>query len=351
MRKIAYLGMDVHSNHCVLGDMDAKGNFRGAQTFCTSEQSIIKALQDVKATEKYLTLEEGNLAYWVAQVAAPYVTEVIPCDPKENALIYKGSNKNDKVDTKKLCRLLRLGELKRVYHPETDERAIFKAAAQHYIDLRDQQISLKQKIKAMYRHWGVIDVAGEAVYSPKKRDNYLCQIKHLAIRNEISRLYYLMDQTESMQERALKAMKQLGRKYPEIKQFQKMPGIGEILSHIFDAFIQTPLRFPDKHKLWRYSRLGVTDRSSDGKPLGFKRLDRSGISELKSLTYQAWMSALRSDNEVKRFYKNSLERTFSRVHARLNTQRKIIATMYGMWKRGEPYNPKLFLDSPQSGVV
>jgi len=143
----------------------------------------------------------------------------------------------------------------------------------------------------------------------------------------------------------------VSNRWYEIKQFQKMPGIGEVLAHIFDAFIQTPHRFPDKHKLWRYSRLGVTDRSSDGKPLGFKRLDRSGISELKSLTYQAWMSALRSDNEVKRFYKNSLERTFSRVHARLNTQRKIIATMYGMWKRGEPYNPKLFLDSPQSGVV
>ena len=64
-------------------------------------------------------------------------------------------------------RLIRLGELKRVYHAENEERAIFKAATQHYIDLRNQQIILKQ----------------------------------------------------------------LGRKYPEIKEFKKMPGIGEILSH------------------------------------------------------------------------------------------------------------------------
>lgn len=351
MRKIAYLAMDVHSKHCVLGDMDVRGKFRGIQTFPTSEKNIIDALESVKATEKYLTFEEGNLAYWVAQVAAPYVTEVIPCDPKENALIYKGSNKNDKVDTQKLCRLLRLGELKRVYHPETDERAIFKAAAQHYIDLRDQQIALKQKIKAMYRHWGVIDVQGEALYSKAKRDDYLGQIKHLEIKNHLLRLYYLMDQTELIQEKALQSMKQLGRKYPEIKQFKKIPGIGEILAHFFDAFIQTPHRFSDKRQLWRYCRLGVTDRSSDGKPLGFKRLDCSGISELKSLSYRAWMSALRSDNEVRRFYTTSLKRTFNRVHARLNTQRKIIAVMYGMWKRGEPYNPKLFLDSPQSGAV
>jgi transposase len=351
MRKIAYLAIDVHAKHSVLGEMDFNGNFRGNQTFTTCEKNIIEALKAIKAKEKYLAIEEANLAYWAAQVSKPYVTEVISCDPRENALIYKSSIKKDKIDTKKLCRLLRLGELKRVYHAENDDRAIFKAAAQHYIDLRNQQIALKQKIKAMYRHWGVIDVAGEAVYSIAKRHDYLKQVKHLNIRRQLNRLYSVMDETESMQAKALKAMKQLGRKYREIKEFKRIPGVGDILAHIFDAFIQTPDRFANKRQLWRYSRLGITDRSSDGKPLGFKRLDRSGISELKALTYRAWMSAMKGDNEVRRFYSDSFQRTFSRVHARLNTQRKIIAVMYGMWKRGEAYRPQLFLDSSQSGAV
>jgi transposase len=339
--------MDVHANHSVLGEMDSKGIFRGNQSFSTSEQNIIKVLEAVKAKEKYLTVEESNLAYWVAQVASPYVTEVIPCDPKENALIFKSPNKKDKVDTRKLCRLLRLGELKRVYHPESDDRAIFKAAAQHYIDLRDQQTALKLKIKAMYRHWGVIDVGGEAVYSVEKRHDYLPQVKHLNIRNQLNRLYSLMDETESMQRKAKKTMVTLGRKYPEIKEFKKIPGIGEITAHILDAFIQTPYRFKNRSKLWRYCRLGVTDRSSDGKPLGYKRLDRSGISAIKALTYQAWMSAMKGDNEVNQFYLTSLQRTHRRVQARLNTQRKIIAVMYGIWKSGEAYNRQLFLGSDE----
>lgn len=347
MRKIAYLAMDVHANHSVLGEMDFNGNFKGNQDFSTSEQNIIKALSAIKAKEKYMTLEESNLAYWAAQVSSPYVTEVIPCDPKENALIYKSSIKKDKIDTRKLCRLLRLGELKRVYHPKNDDRAIFKASALHYIDLRDQQIALKQKIKAMYRHWGIIDVAGQAVYSLEKRHDYLSQVKQLHIRNQLNRLYSLMDETESMQNKALKTMIALGRKYPEIKKFKNIPGIGDISAHVFDAFIQTPDRFTKRSKLWRYCRMGVTDRSSDGKPLGYRRLDRSGISEIKALIYQAWMSAMKGDNEVKQFYLNSLQRTHSRVHARLNTQRKIIAVMYGIWKKGEAYNPKLFLGSDE----
>ncbi len=173
MRKIAYMAMDVHANHCVLGKMDFAGNFRGNQQFPTSAENIINAVEVIKAKEKYLPLEESNLAYWTAQVASPFVTEVIPRDPRENALIYKSSVKKDKIDTKKLCRLLRLGELKRVCHPESDDRAIFKAVALHYIDLRDQQTALKQKIKAMYRHWGVIEVAGQAVYLDGKRHDYL----------------------------------------------------------------------------------------------------------------------------------------------------------------------------------
>jgi transposase len=331
--------------------MDVNGTFIGNRRFPTSEHHIIQAIKAVKAKEKYLALEESNLAYWVAQAARAYVTEVISSDPKENALIYRSANKRDKVDTHKLCRLLRLGELKRVYHAENDERAIFKAAVQHYIDLRDQQVVLKNKIKAIYRHWGVIDVAGQAVYGTEGRHDYLSRLKHLHIHNQLHRLYALMDETESMQKRALRAMKQLGRKYPEIKEFEKIPGIGEILSHIFDAFIQTPHRFANKRKLWRYCRLGITDRSSDGKPLGFKRLDKSGVSELKALSYRAWLCAMGSDNEVRRFYSNSLQLTFSRVHARLNTQRKILAVMYGMWKRGEAYRAELFLDSPQMSVV
>ena len=114
MKKLAYLGMDVHARNTVLGHMDAKGNFLGNIDFSTSEQNIIEALNSVKAKDKYLAIEEGNLAYWVAQVAKPYVTEVISSDPKENALIFRSSRKKDKLDTRKLCRLLRLGELKRV---------------------------------------------------------------------------------------------------------------------------------------------------------------------------------------------------------------------------------------------
>jgi transposase len=326
--------------------MDSQGNYRGDRCFPTSERNITDALKAVKAKEKYLALEESNLAFWVAQISKPYVTEVICADPKENALIFRSPHKSDKVDVRKLCRLLRFGELRGVYQAESDDRAIFKAAALHYIDLRNQQTALKQKIKAMYQHWGILDIDGEGVYSAKQRDEYLKRIEHLHIRRQLKRLYSAMDRAVSLRDDALKALKRLGRKYREIKEFEKIPGIGEIGAHYFDAIIQTPHRFANRSKLWRYCRLGITKHSSDGKPLGFKRLDKSGVAEIKSLTFLGWMNALKKDNEVRRFYEASLQRTCDRVHARLNTQRKMIAVMYGIWRKGEKYRPELFLGSP-----
>jgi len=345
MEKVAYLAMDLHAKNFTLGKMDEHGSFKGTVDLPTSENNIMNALNSVKAKIKYLTIEQGPLTYWAAQIASPYVDHVISCDPRANALIYKNPYKKDKADTKNLCRLLRLGELHHVYQPQDDNRAIYKAAALHYIDLRNQLTRLKQKIKAMYRHWGVINVFTDVVYSQSSRDHYMDKIKKIPIRNQLLRLYYLMDQTEKMRKTALKSLKKLGRNYPEIKQFMKIPGIADIHAHLFDAFIQTPHRFAKTSQLWKYCRLSITDRSSDGKPLGYQRIDKAGIGELKALSYRAFVAAMKGDNEVKRFYHQSLQRTQNRKHARLNTQRKILSAMYTIWKKGVAYRSELFAQS------
>jgi len=345
MKKIAYLAMDLHARNFTLGQMDENGSFKGTVDLPTSESNIMIALKSVKAKRKFLTIEQGPLTFWAAQVARPYADQVIPCDPRVNALIYKNPYKKDKVDTKNLCRLLRLGELHHVYQPQDDNRAIYKAAALHYIDLRNQLIRLKQKTKAMYRHWGIIDVFTDSVYSKSSRDHYLDKIKKIPIRNQLLRLYYLMDQTEQIRKTAVKSLKTIGRNYPEIQQFIKIPGIADINAHLFDAFIQTPHRFAKISQLWKYCRLSITDRSSDGKPLGYQRIDHAGIGELKAISYRAFVAAMRGDNEVKRFYRQSLERTHNQKHARLNTQRKILAAMYTIWKKRADYRPELFAGS------
>ena len=345
-RKV-YLSIDAHARHCVLGVMSCTGTFLYSSRFDTCEKELIKNIKSVDAGRKILVVEEGPLAFWIAQTLKPYLDEIIVSDPRQTPLISRNAMKRDKLDVKNLCRLLRLGELKQVYHPEDDHRAIFKAAVQQYLDFRNQQSIIKQKIKAKYRCWGVPDVDGISVYNPDKKKQYLEKIKANSVRKQLEHLYQLLRITIEMQVSALKEAKRLGQRYPEIQEFMKIPGVGIIGALTFDSYIQTPERFTRKQHLWRYCKLAVTDRSSDGKPLAHKRLDKAGNGELKAMTYRAFMSAMRKkdENEVRQFHTNSLYRTHNQTHARLNTQRKILSVLHGLWKRKEAYRPELFLGS------
>jgi hypothetical protein len=346
-KKKVYMAIDAHARNCVLGSMSARGEFERTWRFPTCERDLIRHVDGVDAGIKLLAIEEGPLTYWIAQTIKPCVTDVFIADPKRNPSISQNAMKGDKVDVRQLCRLLRLKELKRVYHPEDDERAVFKAAVQQYIDFRNQETALKRKVKAKFRGWGVQDIEGDRVYNPKRRKDFLGRVKQKAVQNQLSRLFVLLDTALKMQELALAEAIRLGRGYPEIQEFKKMPGVGDVGALIFDAYIQTPHRFTCKSPLYRYCQLGITDRTSDGKPLGFKRLDRAGNSELKAMTYRAFLAAMRikRQNEVRTFFENSHQTTRNATRARLNTQRKIISVMHGIWRKGEEYNPELFFGS------
>jgi transposase len=129
-------------------------------------------------------------------------------------------------------------------------------------------------------------------------------------------------------------------RYPEIKRFDEVPGVGLIGACRFAAYVQTPHRFSSTRKLRRYCRLGITDRSSDGQALGRRRLDRNGVGRLKFMSQQAFGGAMKTkkDNMFKRFFRASLHRTQDSTHARLSTQRKILAVLHAMWLSGGRYD-------------
>lgn len=342
----AYLGLDLHASTSTLGVMTEDGTYQGHQQFPTAESELVPRVSSIEARERRLAVEASELSRWAARTLDPYVDRVLVCDARENFLISRDGRKDDVSDAYNLCRLLRLGELQEVYQSADDHRAVFKATAQHYLDCRDRQVALKQKIKAVFRRWGVLDLEGQTIYSTDGRKQYLDQIAQPEIIRQLRRHYRLLDEAAQAQAGAKKQMRRLGKRYPEIEAFQEVPGIGPIGAHLFDAFIQTPERFSTRQKLWRYCQLSIRSQTSDGNPLGHEELDPNGRSELKQVSYRACIAALRQgDNAVATFFQQSLRRTGDRTHARLNTQRKILATLRALWKTGSSYRPEKFLGS------
>ena len=187
-----------------------------------------------------------------------HVDKLLVCDPRENDSISDAIHKGDGPDTYELCRLLRLGGLKAVYHPEDDRRAVFKTAARHYLDLQDQVRATKQKITAAFRRWGVFKIEGADRYGQDGRNRYLEELPELeelleqAIGTQQERRCRMLDAFSEAKAEARQDLLQQGARYLEIEKFQAVPGMGPVRSHVFDAFIQTPHRFSSKSKLWRY---------------------------------------------------------------------------------------------------
>lgn len=340
---VAWLGLDAHAHFCLLAWMDDQGQRRGFWRFPTQEANLIHYLRGIPAPTKHLAIEECGLGRWLAHIAAPHVTDVVVCDPRENHRISRHHHKCDEEDGYGLAHLHRLGALKRVWQPRSEERAVFKCAVQAYLDAVERQTALKLQLKAHYRQWGVIP-SGSTVYSRAGRGSYLARVVQPGVRQQLQLLYEMLDCALEVEGKARRLMGQLGQQFGEIAQLRTVPGVGRIGAHVFVAFIQEPGRFATQQQLFRYCRLGIRDRSSDGKPLGFQQLDRCGHGVLKAISYRAWMAAMKQRRgAVYAFYVASLERTGDEVHARLNTQRKILETLLVLWQIGERFDAQKFL--------
>ena len=145
---------------------------------------------------------------------------------------------------------------------------------------------------------------------------------------------------------ARRLMVRMGKPFPEVKLLSTAPGLGVVGAHLFAAYIADPTRFDSPSALIRYCRLGIRDRTSDDKPLGYEQLDRQGHGVLKAISYRAWLQAMkRRDTSVYRFFLWSKQNTGSAVHARLNTQRKLLRAWWTLWREGKEWDEQKFFPS------
>lgn len=136
--------------------MDADGTYRGHQQIRTTANNLVATVAAIPGGYKHLTLEQGNMAFWVANQLRGYVDELIVCDPRKNWLITRSGNTTDALDTFRVCRLLRLGELTSVWQPKRmGTRRLFYHQVKEYQRVTKTLVSHTRQLQASLRHWGI----------------------------------------------------------------------------------------------------------------------------------------------------------------------------------------------------
>ena len=98
-----YVGMDVHKEGISIALMNSVGKIEMECVLETKASMILQFINGLRGDVR-VTFEEGTWAAWLFDLLKPYVSEVLVCNPRKNALLKDGS-KSDRIGARKLGKL------------------------------------------------------------------------------------------------------------------------------------------------------------------------------------------------------------------------------------------------------
>jgi transposase len=348
MNQAKYIGMDVHQATISAAVRDSTGKLTMECILETKAATILEFIQGVHGS-LFVTFEEGTSAAWLHDLLKPYVTNVVVCDPRKNALL-KDGNKSDRIDARKLAELLRNNLLSAVYHGEHGVRTL-KELGRSYLTITKDLTRVMNRIKALYRSWA-IPCTGVTVYSPRHRSEWLSKIVEPGVRLRAELLYQQLDALEPLRQAARRDLLVESRRHSAVKLLRQIPSIGPIRAALLVALLQTPHRFRTNRQLWAYSGFAIKTHDSgeyryvkgqlrrNRERMTVRGLSANHNHDLKNLFKGAAISASARPGPLHDFYAALLAKGMRPAMAHLTLARKIATIALTIWKKGVDFDAK-----------
>lgn len=303
----------------------------------------------VAVDKALMTVEEGAWSAWLYDLLTSYLTKIVVCDPRRSALLKQGSA-NDRIDARKLADLLRLNSLRSVYHGENGLRTL-KELVRAYLAIGKDLARAMNRVKAIYRSWG-IPCAGERVYNPRHREEWLRKITQAGVRRRAKIYYEQLDALVVLRKQARRELLAEGKKHQAWKLLRSIPALGPIRAAVLMAIVQRPHRFRTKRVLWKYSGFGVVTQASadhqyvDGqlqrsrKRAFVRGLDPAHNHHLRYAFKSAAIQASATKGPFRDFYEALVAKGTRPEMARLTLAREIATIGWTVWKKGVTFDAK-----------
>ena len=339
-----YIGLDVHQATISVAVLDSRGKLVMESIVETKAATILDFFAGLRGTLS-VTFEEGTWAAWLYDLLKPHVDKLVVCNPRKNALL-KDGNKSDRIDARKLAELLRLDNLKPVYHGETGVRML-RELARSYLTIVKDLSRVMNRLKALYRRWAI--PCGD-VYYTRHRAEWLGKIREAGVRRRAEQLYQQLDMLQHLRQQTRGELLAESRKHTITVRLRQIPSLGPIRSALAVALIQTPHRFRTKRQLWAYSGLALETRTTgehryvkgqlrrSKKQISIRGLNKDHNHDLKGLFKAAATRASVQPGPFQDFYQRSLAKGIKPTMVRLTLARKIAAITLTLWKKGENFD-------------
>jgi transposase len=337
-----YIAMDTHSyttDLCVKTRANAAGRRWQVPTTIPALREVIESIR----RPRYLAFEEGPLASWLYRNLKAHADRTVVCDPRKNAWVAKGGDKDDPIDADKLADLFAGGYLKAVHHSGEVARDAFKQLVGLYHERVGHRVCQANKVIGRVRRWGVVVREG-AFKDQAPRAELLgrlpAQGEAACVRLGVELLLGGYDQALKQEKRLRRELVKSAKAREEVVRLTALPGISWVRASTLVAYLDTPWRFRSKQALWKYLGIGL-ERHKSGSGPELLRVHLGVNRALKSMILGAAESAiLQKDNPFARQHEQWKRAGLSPRNARRNVARSLAAVAWGMWKNGGVYDPE-----------
>ena len=310
---------DVKEQYEISNDESAWTGFRGRYLSMEPEISL-----EVSTSGKYIARKLRDMGF-----------SVHLADPVKLALIFNTARKNDREDSYKLAKLLRLGELPEVHLPSRYSDDL-RSLVRYRRSLGENITMIKNRVHAILASAG-ISINATDIFGKKGMKCILRSVDNLSTAQRfvlgdlLDQITYLM-RKESMVEDEISRSVINDR---NVNLLMTIPGLGIYSSAAIMSEIDDISRFSSKEKLASYAGL-VPRQDQSGSSDIRGHITKHGPSMLRFILVNAAHSVVKYSDRMRRKYL-SLVRRLGRNRAIVAIARILIETIYTMLKKGEHF--------------
>jgi transposase len=235
-----YVGLDVHygtSTYCVL---DENGRELQCETVRGHWPQLLERLKTVAG--RWTICFEATCGYgYLYRELSRLAERVVVAHPGHVRLIFRAKRKNDRIDARKLAKLLYLDEVPAAYVPSQEVQG-WRERIEHRRRMMDRQTTCKKAIRSLLRAHGKI--APQGLWT-KKGLAWLKQ-EELSTAAACLKRDLLRDELQEAQRRVrtvTKALDALGERQPAVLLLRTIPGVGIRTAETVVAYMDNAGRF------------------------------------------------------------------------------------------------------------
>jgi len=329
-----YLGIDLHLKRTFMVLMDAKGEVIDKQRI--SNDDISRYLQEKVPKETYAVLEATRNWPFMYDILNEHVDKVDLVHAKGVRAIANAAVKTDQIDASTLAHLARMNYIPKAYAAPQEIRDL-RQLLRHRAWMVNQRSKAKNRIHAVLAAYNLISpvmdlfgVAGRE-YLDEVMDKNLRPSARQVVEDHLAMIDHLTERIQIIEKSI-----SLNEKQSHIVNILKsMPGVGRLIALIILAEVGDISRFRSPKSLCSWAGLTPKVHSSDA-VVQHGHITKEGSRYLRTAMVRAATTACRVSPKWYRVHAHMALRCGRRA-ARVAVARRLLAVIYYMWKKDQPY--------------